>query len=293
MPVAASAHGGEMPERWSIEPVALALLLVSVLTYTCGRLRMSRSQRAAIAPASRVLAYAGAVLVLVAALFSPIDARADDSFAWHMAQHLMLMLGAAPLLALSNTHLVALFNLPIGQRRQAGRFVSRTPGVRAGGSSRLAPMVAALLFALGLWLWHAPRLYEDALANEQLHTLEHLTFLVTAAVFWRMIATSGDRRLDAGTSIVLVTLVGLQGNLLAALITLAPEPLYASYASQPLLDQQIAGLLMWVPAGLIYLAATVIAIARLVRHAPRDPLRVPRICELGPENGGAGAEACL
>ena len=82
------------------------------------------------------------------------------------------------------------------------------------------------LFALGLWLWHAPHLYEDALANEQLHTLEHLTFLITAAVFWRMISTSGDRRLDAGTAILLVTLVGLQGNLLAALITLAPDPLY-------------------------------------------------------------------
>ena len=265
----ASAHDGEVHQGWSVEPVALGLLLLSLLIYAVGRWRMSRSQRLAIAPLPRVLAYAGAVAVLVAALFSPIDARADTSFAWHMAQHLLLMLGAAPLMALSNTHLVALFALPLGQRRHAGRFVSRTPGVRAGGSNRLAPIVTALLFALGLWLWHAPRLYEDALADEQLHTLEHLTFLITAAVFWRMIATSGNRRLDAGTSILLVTLVGLQGNLLAALITLAPVPLYASYASRPLLDQQVAGLLMWVPAGLIYLSATIVAIGRLVGHVPR------------------------
>ena len=186
-----------------------------------------------------------------------------------MAQHLMLMLLAAPLLALSNAHLVALFALPLSPRKIAGRLVNRAPGVKAGSSSRLAPIIAATLFALGLWLWHAPHLYEEALANEQLHTLEHLTFLITAAVFWRMISTSGDRRLDAGTSIVLVTLVGLQGNLLAALITLAPNPLYASYAAQPLQDQQIAGLLMWVPAGAIYLGATILAIARLVGHAPR------------------------
>jgi cytochrome c oxidase assembly factor CtaG len=124
------------------------------------------------------------------------------------------------------------------------------------------------VFALGLWLWHAPHLYEDALANEQLHTLEHLTFLISAAVFWRMISTSGDRRLDLGTTIVLVTLVGLQGNLLAALITLAPDPLYASYAAQPLADQQVAGLLMWVPAGLIYLGSTVLATIRLIRNTP-------------------------
>lgn len=292
MPVAAFAHDGETHEGWSVEPVALALVIISVLTYAFGRWRMSRSQRAAIAPASRALAYAGAVVVLVAALFSPIDVRADSSFAWHMAQHLLLMLGAAPLLALSNTHLVALFALPLGKRRYAGRLVSRTPGVRAGGTNRMAPIVAALLFALGVWLWHAPHLYEDALANEQLHTLEHLTFLITAAVFWRMIATSGDRRLDPGTSIVVVSLVGLQGNLLAALITLAPVPLYSNYASQPLLDQQIAGLLMWVPAGLIYLSATIVAIARLVRNVPgKQPPRARTSStasarELGDANAG-------
>lgn len=267
-PGVAQAHGGQEHGRWSIEPVALSLLVASVLVYATGRARMTPTQRRSIAPLPRVGAYCGAVVVLVTALFSPIDARADSSFAWHMLQHLMLMLGAAPLMAMSNTHLVALFALPMAPRRWVGRRVNRTPGVKAGGSNRMAPIIAATLFALGLWIWHAPHLYEDALANEQLHTLEHLTFLITAAVFWRMISTSGDRRLDAGTAIVLVTLVGLQGNLLAALITLAPNPLYLSYASQPLADQQIAGLLMWVPAGLIYLVSTVSAIARLLRHGP-------------------------
>ncbi|MEO6092801.1 MAG: cytochrome c oxidase assembly protein [Novosphingobium sp.] len=269
-PGVAHAHGGEPHAGWSVEPVALGLLLVSILIYGIGRARMTAVQRRSIAPWPRALGYAGAVAVLVAALFSPIDAYADRSFAWHMLQHLLLMLCAAPLMAISNTHLVALFALPMAPRRWVGRWVNRTPGVKAGGSSRLAPILAATLFALGLWLWHAPRLYEEALANEQLHTLEHLTFLITAAVFWRMMSTSGDRRLDAGTAILLVTLVGLQGNLLAALITLAPNPLYVSYASQPLGDQQVAGLLMWVPAGVIYLSSTVFAVARLVVHAPQS-----------------------
>ncbi|MEO7680482.1 MAG: cytochrome c oxidase assembly protein [Sphingomonas sp.] len=275
LPTAAWAHGEGGSTGWSIEPLALGLLVTSILTFALGRWRMTPNQRAAIAPGFRALAYAGAVCVLIAALFSPIDANADSSFAWHMAQHLMLMLLAAPLLALSNAHLVALFALPLNPRRIAGRLVNRAPGVKAGGSSRLAPIVAATLFALGLWLWHAPHLYEEALADEQLHTLEHLTFLITAAVFWRMISTSGDRRLDAGTSIVLVTLVGLQGNLLAALITLAPNPLYESYAAQPLQDQQVAGLLMWVPAGVIYLGATILAITRLVSHTPRHRTAAP------------------
>ncbi len=274
-PSMAQAHGGESHGEWSIEPIALALLIASVSLYTIGRARMTMVQRKTIAPWPRAAYYCGAVAILVAALFSPIDAYADSSFAWHMLQHLLLMLGAAPLMATSNTHLVALFALPMGPRRWIGSRVNRTPGVKAGGSNRMAPIIAATLFALGLWIWHAPHLYEDALANEQLHTLEHLTFLITAAVFWRMISTSGDRRLDAGTAILLLTLVGLQGNLLAALITLAPNPLYVSYASQPLGDQQVAGMLMWVPAGLIYLGSTVFAIARLLRHDP--PLRGARI----------------
>ena len=89
----------------------------------------------------------------------------------------------------------------------------------------MAPVIAALAFAAGLWLWHAPRMYDAALADPALHTIEHLTFLVTSAVFWRMVSTAGDRRLDGLSAVVIVTLIALQGNLLAALITLAPQPL--------------------------------------------------------------------
>lgn len=252
----ALAHGAETESGWSVEPFALALVLASATTYSLGYRAMSPAQRRAIAPSWRICAYGTALVVLVAALFSPIDARADDSFAWHMAQHLLLMLGAGPLLALANTHLVALMALPLPSRRSVGRTVSRTPGVRQGASDRQAPMVAGLVFALGLWLWHAPRLYDAALENPALHTLEHLTFVITSAVFWRMVSTAGNRRLDALSAVVLVTLIGLQGNLLAALITLAPHTLYTNYAGNPLADQQVAGLLMWMPAGLVYLVAT-------------------------------------
>lgn len=263
--VPALAHGTERsPSGWSAEPLALALLLTSSLFYTLGYRRMSSSQRSAIVPMWRVGAYAGAVAIIVVALFSPVDARADSSFSWHMLQHLLLMLGAGPLLALANTHLVALMALPLISRRQVGRTVNRTPGVRLGASSRLAPAMAALAFAAGLWLWHAPRAYEAAIEYPVLHTLEHLTFLVTSAIFWRMVSTAGNRRLDGLSAIVLVTLVGLQGNLLAALITLAPQPLYSSYVSNALSDQQIAGLLMWIPAGLIYLATTTRVLFKLM-----------------------------
>jgi putative membrane protein len=249
---------------WSAEPWPAGLLLLSVTLYVAGLIRMGPARRAAIAPPRRVAAYVGAAFLLVLALFSPIDRRADDSFAWHMAQHLILMLGAGPLLAVANTHLVSLCALPLGARRRVGRAVNRTPGVRPGASSRVAPLIAALAFTLGLWIWHAPGLYGAALESPPLHTLEHLTFLATSAIFWRMVATSGQRRLDPGSAILIVSIVGLQGNLMAVLILLAPDPIYSRYAANTLGDQQIAAMLMLVPASLLYLSASIGALIKLL-----------------------------
>ncbi len=261
------AHGGEHAgaSGWSLDPLIAGLLLVSSTTQVLGLSRLGPA-RATIAPAWRVAAYWVAVLVIVVALFSPLDARADTHFSWHMLQHLLLMLAAAPLLAVSNAHFVALYAMPVAWRRRIGRGIGMVPGARQSSRSPLAPWLGALAFAAGLWLWHAPVLYEAAIANRWVHSLEHLVFLFTAAFFWRTVATAGDRRLNLGSSILLVTLVGLQGNLMAALITLAPQPLYATYAGPGgLADQQWAGLIMWVPAGLIYLASTVLALRRLMR----------------------------
>ncbi len=270
-PVAALAHSetahgatahGEAP-GWSFEWLAAFLLATSAAFYVTGLARMKQRQRLAMAPRWRIGCYLAAVIIVVIAVFSPLGALADGSFAWHMAQHLLLMLVAAPLLSLANTHLVALMALPQRWRGPVGRGVSRAPGVQAGASSRAAPFVAALAFAGGLWLWHAPAAYDAALTDDALHTVEHLTFIVTAAVFWRMVSTTGNRRMSGMSALVLVTLVCLQGNLLAALLTLAPQPLYAPYAGNPLADQQIAGLIMWVPAGLIYLGSSCWALRSL------------------------------
>ena len=268
VPTAVFAHGGEAhAPGWIFDPLVCALLALSILAYWLGLSRMKPRARRAIAPPWRVASYVAAILILIAALLSPFDAHADTSFAWHMGQHLLLMLGAAPLLALSNAHLVSLNAFSLGWRRRLGRFVGGVPGVKAGARPA-APWAAALAFAAGLWLWHAPSMYDAALGDGTIHTLEHLTFLLTAAIFWRMVAGAGARRLDFGSSILLVTLVGLQGNLLAALITLAPTPIYGAYASAGIYDQQIAGLLMWIPAGLLYLGASTWALVRMIGAEP-------------------------
>lgn len=263
----AHAHRGDAhaSSLWSFDPLIGGLLLISMSLQIAGIARMG-SARAVIAPPWRVGAYCSAVITVVVALFSPIDAHADSSFAWHMLQHLLLILVAAPLLAVSNAHFVSLYAFPLPMRKRIGKAVGMVPGARQSTRHALAPWLAALAFVAGLWLWHAPVMYEAALANRWIHSAEHLVFLFTAAFFWRMVITAGDRRLSLGTSVLLVSLVGLQGNLMAALITLAPQPLYSSYATPGgLLDQQWAGLIMWIPAGLIYLASTVYTLRRLIR----------------------------
>jgi cytochrome c oxidase assembly factor CtaG len=273
VPALAAAHDPSAPAGWRVDPWIGALMLASVLVQVAG-LRAMRNRRA-IAPNARILAYVVAMATLVLALFSPLEAWAARSFAWHMLQHLLLMLVAAPLLALSNAHFVALFALPPRWRAAVGRAVGWLPGAGAGARHPAGPWIAALAFAMGLWLWHAPALYEAALHARALHSAEHLVFLLTAAVFWRMVVTAGNRRLSPGAAIVLVTLVGLQGNLMAALITLAPQPLYPSYALAGLEDQQRAGLLMWIPAALVYLASTVFVLARLMREPVRPARSEP------------------
>lgn len=266
----ASAHGSShnLESGWNFEPVAGAILFLSAFLYSLGISRMNGTQRRSVAPPWRMACYAGAFGILILTLFSPLDSWADESFAWHMAQHLMLMLAAAPLVAMANTHLVSLFAFPLARRRVIGRFVSGAPGFRRAVTDRFSPLMAAILFAAGLWLWHAPRMYDAALADPALHTLEHLTFLVTAAVFWRMVSSAGDRRLDLGSAILLTVLVGLQANLLALLLVLAPSPIYSAYSANGLSDQQIGGLLMLGPASLIFLGSTIRSISRFVQSGP-------------------------
>ena len=136
---------------WSFDPLVVSLIVVPAVLYAWGLVRAGRARRA-FAPPWRIACWAGAVVVLWLALLSPLDGLADASFAWHMGQHLALMLVAAPLIAASNAHLVVLHVFRVPWRRRLGRFVGAVPGVRAGGHARAAPWLAALAFAAGLWL---------------------------------------------------------------------------------------------------------------------------------------------
>jgi putative membrane protein len=192
-------------------------------------------------------------------------------------QHLLLVIVAAPLLVLGEPQYVLLWLLRVDGRRSVARWWRRAYAFRAIWSAVSRPAIAWLLHVGALWAWHVPRLYDAALRDERIHVVEHLTFLLTALLFWWVAL---DRhRLRLGVATFYLFAAGLQGTLLGALLTIARHPWYVAHYTTTqnwgltsMEDQQLAGLIMWIPAGLVYLVAL---IPRLV-VALREQSVVPR-----------------
>lgn len=236
-PALAAAHapgaGGPLRE-W---PVWTAQLLFAAawLAYVAGA---SRRQAA---PGRRA-AFHAAMLVLGLALFGPLDTLAERSTAWHMVQHMLLMVVVPPLLVAAR---------PLAQWRLAcGHWLDRPWRLCMAMARR--PLACAAVHALAVWAWHAPGPYMAALADPLWHALEHASFLFTAWLLWWSVLAAGRRQLLRGLAALLATLA--HTGMLGALLAFAPRPLYGGEAAA-LADQQLAGLLMWIPGGLAYLLA--------------------------------------
>lgn len=149
-----------------------------------------------------------------------------------------------------------------------------------GGAWRAltAPLVAWALHGLVVWLWHVPTLYEAAVRDEAVHALQHATFVGTAALFWSGLIYGHYGRAGYGASVFYVFTTLVHTGLLGAVFTLAPAPLYPHYAARsldPLGDQQVAGLVMWVPAGLVLTLTGLALFAAWLGDAGRRAARAP------------------
>jgi putative membrane protein len=212
----------------------------------------------------RAGAYYAGLAALFIALVSPVDAVGAALFSVHMTQHLLLMMVAAPLVVLGDPVTVTLWALPIRARRSVGLWWRHASGLRTMWRALTIAPVAWTVHVVTLWLWHAPAFYEIALQSEAVHVLEHATFFLTALLFWWLLFAPHGRRLSIGAKVAYLFAAMLQGTILGAVITFARHPWYWSYFGTtkawgltPLEDQQLAGLIMWIPAGLIYLAALI------------------------------------
>jgi putative membrane protein len=259
---------------WSVDPLVVGLLLVACWGYGFGVRRLwARAGLGRGIGRLPVLLFGLGSAVVVTALVSPLDQLGGTLLSAHMVQH-GLLVAAAPLLLLMGKPGVAFaWALPAGWSRGSMVAVAWRPLARAGlWLSR--PFPAATLHGFALWVWHAPALFDAAVGREWLHTLEHACFLGTALLFWRAVldARSGER---IGLALAAAFATLMHGGLLGGLITMARRPLYGWYEglTEPwgltaLDDQQLAGLLMWVPMGLVYFGACLWLASRLI--APED-----------------------
>ncbi|RVI91458.1 cytochrome c oxidase assembly protein [Sinorhizobium medicae] len=259
----AQAHeaGAEAGDPWNYLFVVLPLALTA-LAYAIGMQRLwSASARGPTIHLQRAVCFAAGWVFLAAALVSPLDRLATQLFTAHMIEHEILMVIAAPLFVLSKPLAPLLWSLPQKLRAPVGRALVRSVVLLPVRKAATNQLVATSLHGAALWLWHAPRLYDAALAETPVHWLQHLSFFCTALIFWWALLF-GRGRQDYGIAIFYLFATTLHSGFLGILLSFAREPLYrsqgagaASWGVSALEDQQLAGLIMWVPAGMIYVAA--------------------------------------
>lgn len=260
---------------WTFEPWVVVPLAASLALYVAGVRRLWRRAGTGRGIGGRQAAcFAAGWLVLALALTSPIDTLGGVLFSAHMVQHEVLMVVAAPLFVMSRPLEAWTWALPAAWRQPLAG-AGRLRPVAAAWRAITAPLGAWTLHAVALWGWHIPWLFEAALTNEWVHGLQHASFLGTALLFWWSVLGRGARRPDAvGIASLFTTM--LHTGALGALLTFAPHPWYAHYAETatlglgPLEDQQLGGLVMWVPGGLAYLVAGLAIVAAWLTP-PRAP----------------------
>jgi putative membrane protein len=259
---------------WTLSLPIVIPLVVTLVVYAIGTRALWRQAGSGRGVRGwRVTAFAAGWLALVVALVSPLHALGESLFSAHMAQHELLMTIAAPLLVLGRPLVPALFALPPGARREASGWTQR-PWFRSWWGRLTRPGTAWLLHAIAIWAWHLPRLYDATLQNDFVHTLQHLSFLGTALLFWwTVLHPSWSGR---GFAMASLFTTMLHTGALGAILTVSTVLWYPAYGATtqpwgltPLEDQQLGGLIMWIPGGAAYLVAALALLGSSLRESER------------------------
>jgi putative membrane protein len=264
----AVAHGShEGPPGWTLDPVLLVPLGLALLVYLIGWSRLSKRASAPVRPALFLSGWS----VLTFSLVSPLHQAGERSFTMHMIEHELIMLVATLLLAASGGGGVLAWGLPRPVRLALG----------GGWKSPLQslwrrltdPVIATAIQAIALWAWHAPALFDRALDSSGWHIAQHASFFASSLLFWWAMLHPRGRAAGYGVSAACLFATSLIGGALGALMSLSSSPWYADYAAMgmtgigldPVNDQRLAGLIMWIPGGLVHGAAAVLLFYRWLK----------------------------
>jgi cytochrome c oxidase assembly factor CtaG len=267
----AADHDGAVSwNRWNWDALTIASLLILAGVYLIGLARLWQSAGAQRGVSWREpTAFAVAIVALVIALISPLDPASDELQSAHMIQHMLIMMVAAPLFVMGLPALVMLWALPRPWRQQIAQAMARLGSLRPPWYLLWQPVALCALFALTLWIWHLPALYEGALRNRWVHDFQHITFFVASCLFWRVLLDPLSRlRMNVGAGVIYLFLTSLHATLLGVFMALAPRVWYPDYVGKtagwnfsPLEDQQLAGLIMWMPACMVYALVAAVMLA--------------------------------
>ncbi len=252
---------------WSWEPTILVGLGLALGLYTIGWRRLQQRGRGRVGlPAWRAWCFVAGLLTVGVALLSPIGVYGGLFFFLHMTQHVLLILVAAPLLWLGMPLLPWLWALPKGLRHGVGRLLTPRHPVRRLFDRITRPGFALAVHLATVAIWHVPAFYDMAQGRTLVHDVQHVTFFGTALLFWWPVAPPiGRPSLAGGAAILYLVPPMLEGKLLGALITFAPQPLYDTYQLVPrvwdlsvLEDQQLSGIVMWIGGALLFFLAMIV-----------------------------------
>ena len=270
----------DLAGAWSFEPFVIIGLVITGALFAVGLRRLWREspKRRTIKP-WEALSFAGGWLALFVALVSPLHAWGRVLFSAHMTQHEILMLVAAPLLVLARPLLPLMWSLPLNWSRRIGN-TAKHPLIQISWRALTIPLVAWLVHAIALWSWHVPFLFEAVLHNEWVHTAQHLSFLMSALLFWWAVIHGPQGVMGYGAAVLYVFTTSIHSGVLGALITFGTSVWYPSYIGltsswglTPLEDQQLGGLIMWIPSGVLYIVA---GLALFIGWMRESELRVQR-----------------
>jgi putative membrane protein len=269
----AAAHdgggSGDLWHHWVWQDAPLLILMGGI--YALGvRALWGRAGRGSGIRQGRVAIFGLGLIVLFVALISPLDFLSEVLFSAHMVQHLLLVLVAAPLFVIGRFPLAVAWAFP---GRVSTRIWKEWKWGRAW-NFLTRPMTVFLLHNAAIWIWHMPRLYQAALEDNRLHFLEHAGFFLTALLFWQAFAELTEnapmgRSVKFGLGIFLIFATMLVGGFLGVLITFSPYVWYPAYVHgtapfglTALEDQQLAGAIMWIPSGVVYVAVMLTVVGR-------------------------------
>jgi cytochrome c oxidase assembly factor CtaG len=266
---------GGMPslwaEEWSWQPGVVIPLLAFAAMYGAGSIRRGNWRRVR----WRHFSFAGGWLSLFLALTSPIHELGEQLFSAHMLQHEIMILVSAPLIAAAQAGATCLWAFAPRRRKDIGGWMHRIEKSQIIGFIS-APLHAWVLETAALWLWHVPVLYQATLRSDWIHAAQHLSFFLTAVLFWSALYGMGRSATNFGAATLYVFGTAVHCSALGALLTFSRVLWYPAYANStarwglaPIQDQQLGGVIMWVPSGVVFIAIALGLVARWIAESDR------------------------